>query len=172
MSKKAFILIGVFWLLIIGGLVGYKEYTLFTGQEVLLRTVPVDPRDLFRGDYVILRYEISTLDPEVMKLGNPPGWVGSKVYVTLEVEDGYGRATRLWPTVMKPDGLFIHGKVKSASDSEMHIEYGIESFFVPEGEGKLIERQRQSGLDVRVVIDKYGTAVIKSLVVEGEDLPF
>ena len=32
---------------------------LSSGQEVVLQTVPVDPRDLLRGDYVILRYDIS-----------------------------------------------------------------------------------------------------------------
>ena len=37
--------------------------TLTTGETILLRVVPVDPRDLFRGDYVILSYEISR-----------PGW--------------------------------------------------------------------------------------------------
>ena len=32
------------------------------GQEILLKTAPVDPNDLFRGDYVNLRYDISTID--------------------------------------------------------------------------------------------------------------
>ena len=27
------------------------------GREVVLKNVPVDPRDLFRGEYVILNYE-------------------------------------------------------------------------------------------------------------------
>lgn len=30
---------------------GVREVTLRTGTEVVLQTVPVDPRDLFRGDY-------------------------------------------------------------------------------------------------------------------------
>jgi len=53
MNKKTiFILLAVFWLIIIGGFIGFKEYTLRTGQEVVLKTVPIDPRDLFRGDYI------------------------------------------------------------------------------------------------------------------------
>ena len=49
-------------LVFILGLVAYKEVTLRFGTEVMLQTVPVDPRDLFRGDYVTLRYGISTLE--------------------------------------------------------------------------------------------------------------
>ena len=33
-----------------------------SGQEVRLEVVPVDPRDLFRGDYVVLGYRIGTVD--------------------------------------------------------------------------------------------------------------
>ena len=29
------------------------------GREVLLKVEPVDPRDLLRGDYVVLTYEIT-----------------------------------------------------------------------------------------------------------------
>ena len=34
-----------------------------SGQEVRLETAPVDPRDLFRGDYVVLDYRIGTVNP-------------------------------------------------------------------------------------------------------------
>jgi len=39
----------------------YQEFLLRTGTYITLRVVPVDPRDLFRGEYVELRYDISTL---------------------------------------------------------------------------------------------------------------
>ena len=61
-KKNLFVIIAIFWLVIIGGFVAYKEFTLKTGDEILLKTLPVDPRDLFRGDYVILRYEIGTIN--------------------------------------------------------------------------------------------------------------
>jgi hypothetical protein len=43
-------------------LVESRARILRSGTEVRLATAPVDPRDLFRGDYVILNYRISTLD--------------------------------------------------------------------------------------------------------------
>jgi uncharacterized membrane-anchored protein len=179
MSRKAFILIGAFWLALVGMLVGFKEYTRITGQEVLLRTVPVDPRDLFRGDYVILRYEISSLDLAQVELDFDSSrlselWRQRHVFVSLEVEDGYASATGVFTG--KPDGLFIKGGVVPAGrlaqegQSELALEYGIESFFVPEGAGKAIEQQRRDGMDVRVSIDRFGNAVIRSLVLDGREV--
>jgi uncharacterized membrane-anchored protein len=37
-------------------------YPLWTGQEIKLKIVPVDPRSLFRGNYARLGYSISTVD--------------------------------------------------------------------------------------------------------------
>ena len=61
MSPKvriAFILVVAAQLALLIGMVGFKEFTLQTGTDVVLQTVPVDPRSLLQGDYVILRYEI------------------------------------------------------------------------------------------------------------------
>ncbi len=33
-----------------------------TGERILLQSAPVDPRDIFRGDYVTLSYDGSTID--------------------------------------------------------------------------------------------------------------
>ncbi len=44
------------------GIIAYRQYWVATGEKILLRTAPVDPRDIFRGDYISLRYDISTLD--------------------------------------------------------------------------------------------------------------
>jgi uncharacterized membrane-anchored protein len=177
-SRRAFILIGVFWLVLIGGLVGFKQYTLFTGHEVLLRTVPVDPRDLFRGDYVILRYPFSTINLNEHGLDpDRAGGVGDMLYVALEINGGY--ATFASVHASAPDGLHIKGRVASFSASgpagekqyDVEVWYGIESYFVPEGRGREIESRRE-GLDVRVSIDQFGNAVVRELVIDGEPVTF
>ena len=43
------------------GMIGVQQYTLNEGTPVLLETEPIDPRSLFRGDFVILNYAISDL---------------------------------------------------------------------------------------------------------------
>jgi uncharacterized membrane-anchored protein len=59
---------GVVCMTILAGMLVSHAYPLWVGQEIVLRVVqPIDPRDLFRGDYVILSYRISQL-----QLGDEP----------------------------------------------------------------------------------------------------
>ena len=53
------------------------------------------------------------------------------------------------------------------TNSRISVVYGIESYFVPEGKGKDIEKNRGKDLAVKVSVDKFGNAVIKSLVKKG-----
>ena len=58
---------------------------LVSGTEVLLETLPRDPRSILSGDYVVLNYKISSLSPEHFTRGGS-GIVpsnGSKVFVSL-----------------------------------------------------------------------------------------
>jgi uncharacterized membrane-anchored protein len=134
------------------GLIGWNEAALARGTEVTLRTVPVDPLDLFRGRYVRLRYEIS-------RLPVPPGTEpGDTVYVALR-RDGErwtgDRATR-----EPPAGTFIRGTVADGL-----ITYGIETYYADEDEAPRLERESRQGLDVRVVLDDDGKARIAGLAV-------
>jgi len=187
-QKQIFYLTIVFWLLIFSGFILFKEYTLRTGTEILLKTEPVDPRDLFRGDYVTLNYEISTLDLDEIPTEDPYFEYNDRIYLALALEDGYGVPKKIYRNP-PDDELFLKGTVKQliydweededgliAEDplvKELGVEYGIESYFVPEGRGIEIERQQWTGAegtDVKVVIDKYGNAVIKSLLIDGQEL--
>lgn len=170
-KKKIFIFLGIFWLAVIGGFIGYKEYTLRTGQEVLLRTVPVDPRDLFRGDYVVLRYDISSLNPQSVTFERDDFKPGDRIFVSLDIEERYAVATGVYFQSPK-EGLFIKGKLKDVSSGRLNVEYGIESYFVPEGRGRDIERELEKSIDARVIIDTLGNAIIKALLVDGQEVKF
>lgn len=57
---------------------------------------------------------------------------------------------------------------------ELRIEYGIENI-LPEGKGLEIEREQwtvRKRVDSKVVIDKYGNAVLKSLLIDGKEIEF
>ena len=143
------------------GFVGVREVTMQTGREVVLETTPVDPRDVFRGDYVVLRYEISTVSACCFD-------VGDAVYVSLERQGDVWQATDVGDTPPAADaGPYIRGRVTRADRAQgrpsLEIEYGIESYFVPEGTGREIEQARGK-LRVVAVVDGWGTAQIKSLV--------
>lgn len=184
-ARKFFYLVVVFWLLIFSGFIAYKEYTLQTGKEVLLKTVPVDPRDLFRGDYVTLGYTISALnltdgqaeDSNYMNYTN-----NDRIYLALEFKDGYGVPKKIYKN--PPDSeLFIKGRAKGiiyerSGNNEskplvrrLRVEYGIESYFVPEGLGGEIERQRwdDKRIDVLIAVDRFGNAAIKKILIDGNE---
>lgn len=173
MEKKTllFLLIGVFWLVVIVGFIAVKEFTLQTGEEVLLKTMPIDPRDLFRGDYVILRYEINTLDLDTIPTDYTDFETRDNIYVALNIVDKYGIPSKIYKKIPE-EGLFLKGTVKDVRNNRLDVEYGIENYFVPEGEGRDIERQRSGNLDVKVSIDKFGNAGIKVLLIDGQEVDF
>ncbi|MBI4338378.1 MAG: GDYXXLXY domain-containing protein [Chloroflexi bacterium] len=179
--RWAFLAIVALQVLILVGMAAYKETTLRTGEVVVLQTVPVDPRDLFRGDYVVLGYEISTLGDDPSRLPRGAQRVccvygvvpGDAVFVRLAPDPSGQKwiATSLTREEPQGDVLFIKGTVVETGPAEgsmnwVRVEYGIESYFVPEGQGRAIEQARD--VKVRVAVNGFGSAVIKELIVDGE----
>lgn len=162
MKKNIFIIIFL-WLLIISSFVFVQEFTLHTGKEVLLKTVPVDPRDLLRGDYVILNYEIAQLHGEEFPYN-------STVYMILDTDEN-NIAYDKYISFDKPsDRLYLKGKVGKCDTniplykSGKCVNFGIESYFVKEGYGKDLEQDLREGALVKVVIDRNGYAKVKGFV--------
>lgn len=140
------------------GFIVVREAALRDGTEVVLQTVPVDPRSLLQGDYAILDYKIARL----------PDWmderpVGATVYVALRRGPDIWTAADYYDNDRQVAGdVFIKGRV----DRPAHLDLGIGTYFVPEGTGRIIENAE----DVKVVasIDGNGKAVIKDVLVDGK----
>jgi uncharacterized membrane-anchored protein len=139
-----------------------------TGREITLPIVPVDPRDLFRGEYVRLSYAISTVPTTLVE--GPYPQRNEVLYLVLEKEAGDEawraiRAARTIPDGLNPDQLVLKGRVAFGAT----VHYGIESYFVPQGEGRRLEAlARSRKLAVLVAVDAAGNAAIKGLVIDGE----
>jgi len=88
-QSKTMLIIVVVLTLTLVSMVAKKQYTLNTGALVVLKTTPVDPRSLFRGDYVRLNYDINRLSVRQFPLLQ-----GMKhhdvVFVALEKKMHYG----------------------------------------------------------------------------------
>lgn len=134
------------------GIIAANETALASGREITLATVPVDPLDPFRGRYVRLRYEISTLPA-------PPGTLpGQTVWVPLERRGD--RWTGAFLVRERPaGGVAIRGTVREVFAGQAEIEYGIETYFANEDEAPRLERV-QGDLLVDVVLDDEGGALI------------
>lgn len=151
------------------------------GTEVTLQTQPVDPRDLLRGDYVVLRYDISQLPAGALK-GKVADARHPDVFVKLAPNaDGIHQAVSVHaePVAVTAPEVLIRGRVANYGGScgddrrrfcdKLPIKYGLESYFVPEGEGRKLEDARnQQKLRIVAAVLPSGRAAIKRLLLEGE----
>jgi uncharacterized membrane-anchored protein len=155
-----------------------------SGQEARLELTPVDPRDLFRGDYVVLNYRIGTVN---VPLDATTAFTrGQQVFVTLRPDaNNMSRAVAI--SAERPpvtgDDIVISGFVTSPSTCMLSdtgardcklgtravgVRYGLENYFVPEGEGKKIEQTARGRLEVVAAVAPSGQAAIKRLLIDGK----
>jgi uncharacterized membrane-anchored protein len=126
-------------------------------SRILLKTTPLNSKDIFRGDYVQLKYEISTLNLNKLN-ANDNFTENEKIYVILEEDsDGTYKAVAVSKGPERPERSkkFIQGTIINIMPKHnIDVEYGIESHFVEEGKGKVIETAR-SGANLKVQVDLY-----------------
>lgn len=162
-------------------MVGMKQWTLAKGTPVVLETRPIDPRSLFRGDYVRLGYAIGRLDPAVLE-GDDQFRRHERIYVLLRRHEPYWQPVSLHRERPDPaDGqVVIKGEVEyqycdggadycHGEPNWIEVRYGVENYFVPEGEGLELERPRDGEkISILLAVDERGNAGIKAVLVDGE----
>lgn len=174
--RKIFILAAVgFQILVLVYMAGTREYIFRNGRSVYLRTAPVDPRDLFRGDYVRLNYDISQISVRDFR-GNLKEHMhdrGRVVYTVLK-QGPDGVAGIAYVTDEKPgEEMFIKGRIGrdwrfTSTDRGIEVKYGIEAYFVQQGRGLEIEKKQgnrneiQTPLEMEAALGSSGTAVLKN----------
>jgi len=152
----------VFLLVIAGSYYGIDQY----GQEVRLQTAPVDPRDLFYGDYVVLNYEISTLDSSLWQGAEQPK-TGDSVYVVLKPDGTHHKPVAAYAEKPEVSGdeIVLRGKLLYEFESKWNVQYGIERYYIPENTGKAIEQHTRSGhATVVLKIAPWGQMKITDLI--------
>lgn len=60
--RLKFVILILMQVLLLSGIIAYRHYWVTANERILLQSAPVDPRDIFRGDYVTLTYNASTID--------------------------------------------------------------------------------------------------------------
>jgi uncharacterized membrane-anchored protein len=172
---------------VLGWMILDRASILRNGVEVRLATAPVDPRDLFRGDYVVLTYRVSFVGRELGPAGhafrdNDPIFVELDIaperparvvaaHVRRPASLAPGRAllagvvenTMACPPTEEP-GAFRCGPDRP---QVLRVRYGLESYFVPEGEGLAIERAERGRVEVVAAVTSEGRSAIKRLLLDG-----
>lgn len=139
-------------------LAGLAEADLAFGEEIRLRAQPVDPLDVFRGNYVVLRYEISSL-PVLGEVRR-----GERVCAPLQESGDEWRASYADPG--RPSGTAICGRARNdaSAGEQVGVEYGIETYYANAERAREIEASIARGqLYVVVDLDDDGSARIEKL---------
>ncbi len=149
------------------------------GTDITLQSEPVDPHDIMRGDYVVLRYAISNIEAGKIA-GTVPATAGpADVYVTVKEGDGgvwtFAGASWQKREDLPANEVQLRGRTSSfanaASYSQLRVTYGIERYYVPEGQGRAIEDQQlEHKIEAVIAVSSAGDAQIRALKDNGKVL--
>lgn len=157
-----------------------QELRIQSGKHIIVKTVPVDPRSLFRGDYIQLNYDFSRIALDKVRVSKKYFYSGDKIFVKIaEVAGEWGIAYVSDKPIReaRPNEVVLSGIVQRVSGwgREKHISaaYGIESYFIPEGKGRYIEREiAKKRVKVELSVDKEGYASVCKLFIDSKEMKF
>lgn len=175
LAKVPFVLravaVAVLLTIALGYMIGERVKILTDGAEIVLKTEPLDPRDLFRGHYARLNYDVSRIKKTALATGekfsrNDP------VFVALAAgDDGYWRVVTASKKYPAPEAgqVVMQGTVRWAYSKDLRVRYGIEKYFAPKAEALKLEKLTRDRVPVGVIvrISKSGRAAISGLMING-----
>ena len=173
----AIAVVGLVQSLVIGWMVWDRVSLLSTGREIRAAVVPVDPRDIFRGDYVTLGYGFTTGADIALPDGARQG---DTVYAVLASQGAsewsLSGVTDEVPAKLAEGNVVLKGIVDSVRRGNAsgpstvgRLRFGIERFYVPQGEGVAIEQQvRDKRIVAVLAVGSDGKAALKGLEADGK----
>ncbi|MBI2591110.1 MAG: GDYXXLXY domain-containing protein [Candidatus Brennerbacteria bacterium] len=173
-KQVKFIIVVGLQIFVLFAIIIYKTAILASGTDIVLKLQPVDPKDFLRGDYVSLRYDINNIDLNKISVeGEKSFKTGENIYVSLKKEQDYFSAEKA--NHQKPmSNYFIKGMVSRGGDGAISVQYGIESYFMPEGNARDLEQltfgRQNNTLLVGVKVDRSGNALINKIIIAGKEI--
>jgi uncharacterized membrane-anchored protein len=158
--SKGLVIAVVAQVAVLTGMVVKAAMPLWTGQEIEVRTVPVDPRSLFRGNYARLGYHFDTVSKADL---SGPMRAGEVVYVTLQRGDD-GLYTYASASTVEPEaGVYLRGRI-TRNYGNYRVRYGIEALFAPKDKALDLERRlRRRGAIAVLMVGAGGRAALKEV---------
>lgn len=171
---RKYIIIALLPLLILLGLTTKPVLTYTLGEEIILKTQPVDPYDLFRGRHMVVSYEISTVDISKMPrdfthvngkdlartekdapyINWGENYRGKKLYAVLKKDGSHHTVERIVPN--KPEGLYLpctYQYVDKSADGKYRVilNYNLDKYFIPEDSNSELEDAAREGMVIAKV---------------------
>ncbi len=174
---------------VLAAMIVQREDLLEHGTRVILQCEPVDPRSLLSGDFITLRYTITSFQQAELARLNPAGEIfreNQTVFVSLRKSE---TGPEWGPVALSADRarlagsgpVILRGRVRAvevpdSSDprppSWIEIGYGVEAYFVPQFKGRPIETEL-ARTTVEIAVDgESGEGAIRRLFIEGEEVRF
>lgn len=169
-ERQMLLAAAAFQVIVLVAMIGLRVTPLLAGETIFVRVMPVDPRDFFRGDYVVLSYDFSRVPPAGIEgltdsdLQREQQWLGMTVYVTLlpESDGKHWRAERF--SISPPtSGKYLRGRIAGPGQ----LEFDIEAYYLQEGQGvKYEEAVRDRRLTAEIAVTADGHAALRGLQIE------
>lgn len=175
---------GAICLAILTGMMVGHAWPLWTGETVLLTARPIDPRDLFRGEFVRLdtpatrlfvsdgtqtapsgAVPVTGLDADLLSLRR-----GAFVYVQLQRADSGDYEPVSVSAAPVSGATNLRGRVRyNSGDRNLAVDYGLDAFYMQEGTARPVEDALRAGrrVQMEVAIASSGRARIRTLLVDG-----
>ena len=164
---------------VIGWMIESRAFILRHGQEAILKTEPIDPRDLLRGRYVRLNYAIQQPAPEIVlkffeTVPEKRFYRDQDVFVALDLGDeGFHEVSEI--SMGRPSSLIVLRAKASYTpnvNGSMRLDYGIDRFYTNEKLAPELEERMREGetTTVIVAVDHFGNAQIKAFQQDGVNI--
>ncbi|MBO8163240.1 MAG: GDYXXLXY domain-containing protein [Brevibacillus sp.] len=168
--KKRFALLVLLQVVLLLSVAGKYYWIVATGQTVTLKTAPIDPRDLFYGDYVQLGFDVNRLDLANIRHDLVGPLHDEQVYVVLEKRgNAWHEAVGVFrskPELTEGQAMLrghLHYYNGDGWRQTVRIEYGIERYYVPEKTGRDIEQAGEQPWFAELRVSSSGEAVLSRL---------
>ncbi len=142
------------------------------GDEIQLETKAIDPRTLFRGDYIALNLKISdvpmALFPKELKDNSFNNQKVKEVFAELKKQGDYYVVDKI--TFNRPaNSLYLSAKVygyqfNRSYTNTVQVQFPIDRYFVPENTGKELEDLTIKGDLVAIVKVWHGYPLLVNVV--------
>ncbi len=158
------------------------------GEEIKIKTIPNDPRDIFRGDFVRLDYEISEislnnlgLDIKELELKDEiydkyDELRNRELYVILEKQGEYYSVKEVTTEIPKEDIYLIARYSYTLYNDTMpredkgnpqitgiKVNYSLDKYYVPENTGENLEKKAADGSLIATIKIYRGYAFLQNI---------
>ncbi len=149
----------------------YFRFTNTSAKTITVRTVPVDPRDLLSGNYIILHYKFSDLSGfstfGLSELVEYKKCVASKGKIYAVLKDNGTEYIPDYLTFTKPSVKNYQVALQGECNASGQLIYGVEKYFVKEN---IIQSALLGGAEVTLLVGDNLKPLIKKVMISGVDL--